>query len=85
MKKLLAVMLSAAMVVSMTACGSKEEEPAAPAATPEATQAPEASEAPADTSAPADTAAPAEDVYKRQSISVCQKNLLFSKRQSAVC
>lgn len=40
-KKLLAVLLTLTMVVSMTACGGKEEEPAAPEATPQAQSTPD--------------------------------------------
>ena len=49
MKKLFAMMLSAAMMLSLASCGSKTEEPApAPAPAPEASQpAPEAPAEPA--------------------------------------
>ena len=58
MKKLIALLLAGAMCASMAACGSKTEEPAAPA---EAEAPAEEAEAPAeDADAPDGTEAPAE-------------------------
>ena len=54
MKKLFALLLAAAMVLSMAACGGKTEAPATTAA-PETTAAPAATEAPAETEAPVET------------------------------
>lgn len=54
MKKLFALLLAAAMVLSMAACGGKTEAPATTAA-PESTAAPAATEAPAETEAPVET------------------------------
>ncbi|WP_343247955.1 ABC transporter substrate-binding protein [Diplocloster hominis] len=61
-RKILAAMMAAAMVISLTACGSKTEEAAADPA-PAKTQAPAAptAEAPADDAGAADAAAPAAD------------------------
>ena len=54
MKKLFALLLAAAMVLSMAACGGKTDAPATTAA-PETTAAPAATEAPAETEAPVET------------------------------
>ena len=62
-KKVLAALLCAAMVASMTACGLQAQDTSsssAPAASAPATPAPAESAAAADTSAPADTAASAD-------------------------
>ncbi len=53
MKRMLAIVLSLSMVLALTACGGKEEAPAAPAA-PAAPSAPAAPAAPADTDPLAD-------------------------------
>lgn len=59
MKKLISLVLSALMILSLAACGSSS----APAATTAATEAPAAAEAPAETAAP-ETEAPAAVTYK---------------------
>lgn len=73
MKKLIAVLLAGVLCASMAACGSKTEEPAAPAEA----EAPAETEAPEEAAAPAETEAPAEMKLASEGVLTMGTNAAF--------